>query len=473
MGKILFSWIAMINDFKPNGDVNETGPTLNIHAHHWDYKQHIILYTKNNERKALQLLNYLRKHFGHQRTNITLVDVINVYDDLPSIKIKIETLLMRYREDKLDLLLSTGTGIMKIAWYIAHSSLNLNTRLIQILSPADSKDFLIPDLFEIAVEYSKTPVTALIRQNNLSKKTKPDYLISNSLKIPFKKAFKISQTDIVSVLILGNTGTGKEVLANYIHSNSARKHKPFISINCSAFSDQLLESRLFGHKKGSFTGAFADHKGVFEQANGGTVFLDEIGDISTYMQQSLLRFLQEKEIQPIGGRTKKVDVRIIAATNQNITKLISENKFRSDLFYRLGIILHLPNLKDYTIEEKQNWISYFSKKKQIEFTRKNKLEFNAELMEFLLHYEYPGNIRELINIIDNLYVFAEKKAKLSELPYYLNNTEADCSLKLEDIEKKHISKVLKLNGLNKSNTAKTLGIALNTLKAKIIKYNIL
>lgn len=472
MQRILFSWLATVNDFQTNGRVNEMGPTLNIHAHHWDYKQHLILYTKEYEHKALQLLNYLKKHFGHQRTNIMLIDVKNVYDDLPSIKSKIEALLMSYQKEKIDLLLSTGTGIMKIAWYIAHSSLNLNTRLIQVLAPDDSEDFFVPDMFEIEVEQSQTPVTALIRQNNLMRKQKDNFLISKSLQISYKKAFKISQADNVSVLILGNTGTGKEVLANYIHTNSARKHKSFVSINCSAFSDQLLESRLFGHKKGSFTGAFSDFKGVFEHANGGTVFLDEIGDISSYMQQSLLRFLQEKEIQPIGGRSKKVDVRIIAATNQDISKLIAENKFRSDLFYRLGIILHLPDFKNYTIEEKHSWIEHFIENKKIEFGRKKKLEISKELLNFLLQYSFPGNIRELINIVDNLYVFGDEKAKLSELPYYLNNKHNDNSLKLDDIEKKHIHKVLKLNGFNKSNSAKILGIALNTLKAKIVKYKL-
>ena len=145
----------------------------------------------------------------------------------------------------------------------------------------------------------------------------------------------MAQTDDVTVLILGESGTGKENLAKYIHKNSIRKEKPYITVNCSAFNDQLLESRLFGYKKGAFTGADKDTIGLFEMADEGTIFLDEIGYISPYMQQSLLRVLQEKEIMPLCGKPKKVDVRIIAATNQNLVKLCEEKHFRWDLYYRL------------------------------------------------------------------------------------------------------------------------------------------
>lgn len=469
MKRILFTWLAVINDFNKEGRINEAGPNVNMHAYHWDYDQHIILYTENYQDRALYLLNYLRKNFSNHKVNARKIDVEQVYVNLPSMKNKIEALLIGYSDWEIDLLLSTGTGLMKIAWYVAHSTLKLKTKLLMLLAPKDSKDPFEPDLFEISVEQSHTPVSALIRENNLSKKVSDaNRFISKSLKLVYERAFKIAQADSVSVLILGNTGTGKEVLANYIHTNSARKNKPFITVNCSAFSDQLLESRLFGHKKGSFTGAYNNHKGFFEQANGGTVFLDEIGDISIYMQQLLLRFLQEKEIQPIGGRTKKVDVRIIAATNKNIGSLIKEQKFRSDLYYRLGITLNLPDFNTYTTEEKKEWIDFLITEKKNEFGRKSKIELSDELKTFMLSYNFNGNIRELMNIIDNFYVFSSAKATIKDLPAYMFDNKNDSTLlKLADVEYNHIKKVLKMYGNNKSKAAKALGIALNTLKNKI------
>ncbi len=474
MKKILFSWLATINDFEDSGIINTTGPTLNIHAHHWYFDQHIILYTADYEQKALEMLRYLEKNFSNHRTNISLLDLNRVYIDFLPIKSKVESLLLDYSDFKIYLLLSTGTGLMKIAWYIAHTTLNLKTHLLQVLSPADSQDSLVPDMFEIEVEHSKIPVTAMIREKNLSQKhKKTDFLLSKSLEKVYNRAEKIAQSDNVSVLILGNTGTGKEVLAKYIHQRSARKHKPFLTVNCSAFSGQLLESRLFGHKKGSFTGAYSDSKGIFEQAKGGTVFLDEIGDINSYMQQALLRFLQNKEIQPIGKGPKKVDVRVIAATNKNIRQLIENNKFRADLFYRLGIILFLPDLKDFSVSEKKEWIDFFLKKKRDEFSRKRVLKLDPYLKDFLIKYKYPGNIRELINIVDNLYVFVENKAKIDDLPLYLEKFAPKTSLKLKDVEREHIIRVYKLSEFNKSKTAKNLGIALNTLKSKLKHYKII
>ncbi|MBN2662006.1 MAG: sigma-54-dependent Fis family transcriptional regulator [Bacteroidales bacterium] len=468
MKKILFTWLATINDFDEKGQISTIGPNVNMHAYHWEYDQHIILYTRDYLDSALQLLHYLKAKFSNHKVNIRKLDINEVYTDLASLKNKIETLLFEYSDWKIDLLLSTGTGLMKIAWYICHTNLNLNTRLLKVLSPVDSRDFLQPELYVIDVEQSPVPVSALIRETNiLSNKISNERIITKTLEQTYDRAFKIAQADNVSVLILGNTGTGKEVLAKYIHYNSARKHKPFISVNCSAFSEQLLESRLFGHKKGSFTGAYNNAKGVFEQADGGTVFLDEIGDINTYMQQAILRFLQEKEIQPIGANPKKIDVRIIAATNKDIQQAISENKFRADLFFRLGITLELPDFIRYKNDEKLEIINFFLEQKRIEFGRKKIIKIEETLKSFLFAYQFPGNIRELINIIDNLYVFAENNAELSDLPLYVNKINSDFSLKLADVEREHIKKVLKLCNNNKSQAANTLGIALNTLKNKI------
>jgi len=472
MRKILFSWLAVVNDFNRDGSINKSGPNVNMQAFHWQYDQHIILYTKDYQEKAMKIYTYLDQTFTDHKTNIKPIDIKGVYIHLQDIKNKVEALLIQYKDCEIDLLLSTGTGLMKIAWYIAHTTLGLKTRMLMILAPGDSREYFEPDLHVITVERSHTPISAMIREANLLQRSKPKEFITESLESIYHDAFKIAQADNVSALILGNTGTGKEVLANYIHNNSSRKKKPFISVNCSAFSDQLLESRLFGHKKGSFTGAYENYTGVFEQAKGGTVFLDEIGDITPYMQQLLLRFLQEKEIQPIGRPPKKVDVRVIAATNKNLIKLIKENKFRADLFYRLGMSLKLPDFKDFTIDEKKNWIQNFLQQKKKEFMRQKPLKLQKDVWSFLLGYDFPGNIRELINIIDNFYVFSDDKALFSHLPQYIQQKEnLSSSLLLKDVENEHIKKVLKMYGNNKSKAAKALGISLNKLKSRISEQN--
>ncbi|MBK7970965.1 MAG: sigma-54 factor interaction domain-containing protein [Bacteroidetes bacterium] len=195
-------------------------------------------------------------------------------------------------------------------------------------------------------------------------KAKPDeeYYISDSIKPIYDKALKIAHTYDITALILGQSGTGKEHLAKFIHDNSARKEKNYLAFNCAGMSDQLLESRLFGYKKGAFTGAEKDTPGLFHEADKGSIFLDEIGDISPYMQQALLRVLQQKEIHPVGGSPEKLSVRIICATNQDLAKRCKEEKFRWDLFYRLAVgELHLPSFIERGKPELKIMIDFFNK----------------------------------------------------------------------------------------------------------------
>jgi transcriptional regulator with PAS, ATPase and Fis domain len=280
-------------------------------------------------------------------------------------------------------------------------------------------------------------------------------------------------TDEVTVLILGASGTGKENLAKHIHQNSLRKDKPYIPINCSAFSDSLLESRLFGYKKGAFTGADKDTVGLFEQADEGTIFLDEIGDISPYMQQSLLRVLQEKEIMPLGGKAKKVDVRVIAATNQHLVQRCEEGKFRWDLYYRLSVVeLDLPTLMQRGKGDLKSMIEYFLGQKKKQLRKPKKLVIDKDAMEILLNYTYPGNIRELENIISRLYVFNDERVSAEVLPKRLKQAPLDQPMNIEYVEKEHILKVLKHFDGNKRQTALAIGWAINTLVAKMQKYGI-
>ena len=209
------------------------------------------------------------------------------------------------------------------------------------------------------------------------------------------------------MLLLGESGTGKEIFARAIHHWSDRREKPFIAINCVGLSKELLGSQLFGHEKGAFTGALELKQGKMELANGGTIFLDEVGDISTELQTKLLRFLQEREFERVGGNTPiRVDVRIIAATNRDLNKAVQEGRFRLDLYYRLNVVsLNLPSLR----ERKQDipgLANYFLKRSALE-TKKNFTRITEEALRKLIAYDWPGNVRELANVIESAVVMGQ------------------------------------------------------------------
>ena len=284
---------------------------------------------------------------------------------------------------------------------------------------------------------------------------------------------KVAPTDS-TVLITGESGTGKELIARAIHGNSQRCYMPYIAVSCGALPDSLLESELFGYEKGAFTGAEHTKKGRFEMADKGTLFLDEIGDISLKTQVDLLRVLQEKEFRRLGGQEEiKVDVRILAATNRDIKKAISENRFREDLFYRLNVIaIHIPPLK-----ERKDDIPLLVKT----FIRRCCLEMNKEqvkiapsAMKLLMDYNWPGNVRELENVIERALVIGRGKEIVTEdLPFSRKELGTEAlpnSLKL--MEKMHIKKILEEKDWNISKAARVLEIDRQTLYNKIEKYHI-
>ena len=235
----------------------------------------------------------------------------------------------------------------------------------------------------------------------------------------------ISETD-VTVLIQGETGTGKELIAKAIHYNGPRKANRFVSVNCGAISETLLESELFGHEKGAFTGAITQRKGIFEVADGGTLFLDEVGEISPSTQVRLLRVLQEGEFQRVGGAaTLKVDVRIIAATNQNLEALIKEGRFRQDLYYRLHVFpIEIPPLRE-RADDIPLLVSHFIEKRKGNLNKQTS-GMNPQAMALLMAYPWPGNIRELENIVQRMMV-TSKGVVLDpqDLPVEIHGTTRD------------------------------------------------
>lgn len=280
---------------------------------------------------------------------------------------------------------------------------------------------------------------------------------------------KVSESEL-PILILGESGTGKDLIANEIHYSSSRKDKPFIPINAGAIPSELLESELFGHVKGAFTGAHTNKKGLVEIANQGTLFLDEIGDMDLNLQKKLLRFLDTGEFRPVGSTmNKKTSVRVITATNRNLEKAIEDGEFREDLFYRLSVItIPVPPLRDRE-DDILLLADYFLQKNS------NTKILTEDAKVFLKNYSFPGNIRELINFIDRG-ILLSKGDKINEwdlFPQINNNKISNQEItSLDDIEKKHIIEILKKANWNKPEAAKILKIGLRTLYRKIEKYNI-
>ena len=294
---------------------------------------------------------------------------------------------------------------------------------------------------------------------------------SEPLKKVLKEVEKVAPADS-SVIITGESGTGKELVARAIHSNSSRKYFPLISVHCGALSESLLESELFGHEKGAFTGAAFNRKGRFEMADGGTIFLDEIGTISAKMQIELLRVLESKTFMRVGGNKDiSSDFRVICATNRNLKEMVNSGTFREDLFYRLNVVnIKIPPLRE-RIGDIPGLVDHFIKKYCTSMSR-NMISIDPAAMKHLESFEYPGNVRELENMIERAIVVGNGKViRLKDFPMgkevIISSIES-----LDDLEKKHIAKILEKYNWNISRSAKALNVDRATLYNKIKKYKL-
>lgn len=344
--------------------------------------------------------------------------------------------------------------------------------------------------FKIKEEKAQLKEEKTRLQNELKSKHKIQNMIGQSR--PMQHVFKnvnIVAKSNATVLIRGESGTGKELIARAIHFNSERSKNPYITLNCTSLPETLLETELFGHEKGSYTGATSARKGRFELANTGTIFLDEIGDIPISTQVKLLRVLQEKKFERLGGSTTiPVDIRIIAATNRNLEELSSKGKFREDLYYRLNVVpIFLPSLRDRR-EDIPLLIDHFMTK----FNRENDktVEVSDAVYKYLVNYDWPGNVRELENAIQRLVILSDDEiADTSLLPVEIRSFQGSTldnsrSYKpeetrhytltgsVEDLEKEKIIEALKKCGWVKSRSAKMLGITARQLDYRIKKYSI-
>ena len=300
---------------------------------------------------------------------------------------------------------------------------------------------------------------------------------SRGLQQVIQLARKVAVTD-VPVLLTGETGTGKEVFAQAIHNGSTRAKQPFVAINCSAFSKELLESEIFGHKAGAFTGALKDKKGLFEEANHGTIFLDEIGEMAYGLQAKLLRVLETGEYIKVGDtKPTKIDVRIVSATNRNLKEEIANSNFREDLYFRLSVFhLHLPPLRERREDIPElaaAFLKFFAAKmgKQVK-------GFAADCQAWMQSYAWPGNVRELRNVIERALIICDDYITLDDMPLdfrssTLSGSAADGDdFELAEAEHRHIQRVLQYTKGNKAEAARLLKIGLTTLYRKIEEYGI-
>jgi len=355
-----------------------------------------------------------------------------------------------------------------------------------ITKPITSKALLIT--VEKALNFQSLKEENSRLKKELQKKYRFNNIVGTSKAMGkvFDLIEKVADTD-GTVLISGASGTGKELIASAIHYNSSRGDKPMVVINCGAIPEELLESELFGHEKGAFTGAYKNRTGRFEMANGGTFFLDEIGEMSPSLQVKLLRVLQEQKFEKVGGtKTIHVDVRIIAATNKNLTISINKGKFREDLYYRLNVIpIKVPPLK----QRKSDiplLIDYFMKKFRSEKQNLIK-EFSNEALEDMMGFDWPGNVRELENVIKRLTILCDNEiVQVDDLPEHIQRKtrslqpdeedvlDKDLNLNeaVKDYEKRLILEALEKSNWVKTKAAKLLNINRTTLVEKIKKQNL-
>ncbi|NOY60367.1 MAG: sigma-54-dependent Fis family transcriptional regulator [Calditrichaeota bacterium] len=350
-----------------------------------------------------------------------------------------------------------------------------------LLKPLDMDQ--VRHTLEKTLDYQKLIIENKTLKERLSMEFDFSNIIGNSKRMrELFEVLALAAPSDTTILILGESGTGKELIANAIHQNSPRVDKPFIKVNCAALPENLLESELFGHEKGAFTGAIARRQGRFEQAHDGTLFLDEIGDMSLATQAKILRVLQENEFERVGGnKTIKVDVRIIAATNKDLERAVEEGAFRKDLFYRLSVVpVLLPPLR-----ERKKDIPLLAEHFLKKYAEKNQRliqGFAPEAVDVLMRYHWPGNVRELENCVERAVILCrEQFITPNELPIAfqtLNETDesgkidVSTGFTLQEVEKELILKTLEQTNGNRTRAAEILGITRQTLLNKLKEYKL-
>lgn len=476
---IIVSWLAWYHDFLIDPDTRQVqgisteGPNVVLHRNGFmrEYDQHLLLTSPPGNERIERLEQYLLREGGGHALELHEVHLQNIFD-LQEIKAVAEDALRPYRQAQIDLLFSTGTTPMRSAWLLIHLEDNgLDTRLVQSLDTEMGRGQARLQVLTLRGSYINQRLEAFADAER-DGPGKP--CIPPTLREIYEEAAEVARTPRLPILIQGPSGAGKEQLARHLHRESARRGRPFIPVNCAALGADLLESRLFGYAEGAFTGAKKTRKGFFDAANGGILFLDEIGDISPYMQQTLLRVLQEGRFQRVGGTAEiAVDVRLIAASNRDLYARCEAGQFRWDLYYRLaGIELHLPAWAELPAGDRIQFIEHFLTICAEQLGQSSPLQLDEAVRGWLLSYQMPGNLRELQHLINRLYVYAQGRARWEDLQRAIRHRPGPDRLTLEQVEADHIRRVFDAHCGNVSQTAAALGIERSTLRKKLEKYGL-
>ena len=380
---------------------------------------------------------------------------------------------IRERYPDLQVIMMTGNATVQNA--IASMKLGAYDYLVK---PFDLEELSI--LIERACDYTLLRREHRLLRRELDRHYRFEEFVARDEKTlaVLEMVNRVAPTDS-TVLITGETGTGKELIARAIHQQSPRRNRPLVVVNCSAIPETLLESEMFGYEKGAFTGAVRDKSGLIDMANTGTLFLDEVGDLPPSIQIKLLRVIETGEFRPVGGtRIARADVRIIAATNRDLKKLMHEGRFREDLFYRLNVIhIHIPPLRERP-KDIPALVEFFMQKACAKFGKCVR-EIDPAALQLLYRYSWPGNVRELENVIERAIILSGgARITPADLPLELVQQESEQpdesdGKSLESVEREHILRVLRETGGNKAQAARILGITKKTLYAKLRRYGLM
>jgi two-component system response regulator HydG len=437
-----------------------------------DEKSHRLMLRAHLEREGFQIVEASDGHEAVERVNERSFDLVLMDIRMPTMD-GIEA-LKRIQE---------AAAATPVIMMTAYGSINSAVEALK----AGAADYLTKplDMDELifkakkALHYRQLEEENILQKERLGMRFDFSSIIGTSpaMKKLFETLSMAAPTE-ATVLLLGESGTGKELVANAIHQNSPRNDKPYVKVNCAALPETLLESELFGHEKGAFTGAINTKKGRFERANGGTLFLDEIGEMSPPTQTKILRVLQERELEAVGGtKTIKVDVRIIAATNKDLAEEVKKVRFREDLYYRLNVVpITIPPLRERTEDIPllaEHFLRIYSEKNKRKFKG-----FDPRVMDAFISYSWPGNVRELENIVERIVIMSrEDTITLEDLPSGIAGPQGEGDwtpppTSLRDVERETILKTLHQTGGNRTHAAQILGITRKTLHNKIKEYGL-
>jgi DNA-binding NtrC family response regulator len=467
MNTVIVSWLGFNKDFIKVGkgfNINVKGPTVLIHEHLYKNKPYDLHYllqiksAKNSEltKKINAMSSYLMENYSHHKVIIEQLDIDE--ENLANyevISVILRTFLNKLNTfDETDVITGTGSAIMHMAWVSLFYSMNFKFKLF--LMHHNPERFPNP----IPISLNKSIILdQKLKEYNLKSKIPENLLRDSMIEKTYEKAKAFAEAFEQNILILGATGTGKDLLAKFIKENSPLSDKPYEAINCASLpDDNLLQSELFGHEKGAFTGATNTRKGLFQKCNGGTLFMDEIGDMPMNSQLSLLRALENKEIKPLGSDKiiNDVKVRIIAATNADLWEMCVEKKFRWDLYYRLcDCELELKPFVSRDLSGRKKIIDEALKQAENQWGRS--ISFEPEAKEVFYRHSFPGNFRELRRTINSLFALSAKSIKLSDLPnrFFKNNHSIPSNR--QETEKQRLEAIYKEQGYNMAATARISG----------------